>query len=88
MGSYGGSSCCCRIQSIEVDLASVHSIQSVILICVANGELDHLTSAIHSQGRRVVGIERTFGIAAWPEKRRRTRLSIPFGLRHEGSTRI
>ena len=28
----------------------------------------------------------TLGIAAWPLNRRRTRLSIPFGLRHDGST--
>jgi hypothetical protein len=29
---------------------------------------------------------RTLGIAAWPLNRLRTRLSIPLGLRHEGST--
>jgi hypothetical protein len=33
--------------------------------------------------RKVV---RTLGIAAWPLNRLRTRLSIPLGLRHEGST--
>jgi hypothetical protein len=31
---------------------------------------------------------RTLGIAAWPLNRLRTRLSIPLGLRHEGSTPI
>ena len=31
---------------------------------------------------------RTLGIAACPLKRLRTRLSIPLGLRHEGSTHI
>ena len=38
-------------------------------------------------GIRAVGI-RTLGIAACPLKRLRTRLSIPLGLRHEGSTPV
>lgn len=37
---------------------------------------------------RVSLSSRTLGIAAWPLKRRRTRLSIPLGLRHEGSTHL
>jgi hypothetical protein len=36
----------------------------------------------------VVRVFRTLGIAAWPLNRLRTRLSIPLGLRHEGSTPI
>lgn len=88
MGSCGASSCCFHIRSIQVDVASVYSIRPVIPICVTNAEIACSTGVVHSQGRRVVGIKRTFGIAAWPEKRRRTRLSIPFGLRHEGSTRM
>ena len=37
---------------------------------------------------RVVRAVRTLGIAAWPLNRLRTRLSIPLGLRHEGSTPV
>lgn len=37
---------------------------------------------------RVVKAVRTLGIAAWPLNRLRTRLSIPLGLRHEGSTPV
>lgn len=31
---------------------------------------------------------RTEGMAIWPLKRRRTALSIPLGLRHEGATHL
>lgn len=32
------------------------------------------------------GFVRTFGIAAWPLNRRLTRLSMPLGFLHDGST--
>lgn len=35
-----------------------------------------------------LGAERTEGMVMLPRKRRRTRLSIPLGLRHDRSTRI
>jgi hypothetical protein len=49
-------------------------------LAAARGRVSSSTGAVQAV--------RTLGIAAWPLKRLRTRLSIPLGLRHEGSTPV
>jgi hypothetical protein len=66
-----------------------------LIVCVSPSPNANLAGIAYSQLNSMcrsrsewMGAIRTLGIAAWPLNRLRTRLSIPLGLRHEGSTPV
>jgi hypothetical protein len=72
------------VGSVTDLVAIVSPCSKEILACQSNC----YSNRAYSTATGVVRAIRTLGIAAWPLNRLRTRLSIPLGLRHEGSTPI
>jgi len=50
--------------------------------------LNITTPIVFPNNQLLMASKRTDGITIWPLKRLRTRLSIPFGFLHDGSTRM
>ena len=69
------------VTDLHHDRQSSSNLQSILRehrsVCRYNPAVHHRNEVV-----------RTLGIAAWPLNRLRTRLSIPLGLRHEGSTPV
>ena len=79
----------------EEDLVAGGNEMSRLLVATETDLLNGIQVRLHSSSGKLakcsiceIRKEHTPGITAWPLNRLRTRLSIPLGFRHDGSTHL